>query len=416
MPKYFFILGSNPTLSAAEVSAVLDAPDKINLQDNVLIYSTGQKLEAEFLIKRLGGTIKIGEITADLVSPNAEQTFKTILGLIEPSEKKFYFGFSVYGGTYDVRPLAMAVKKHLREKGAVCRWVISRELALSSVVVEQNKLLKQGVEIIFLKKPSGWLIGRTMAVQPFKELSARDYGRPARDDRSGMLPPKLAQIMINLALPRSPSTSLERGPGGEGLAEGEGRGEVILDPFCGSGTILTEAILMGYNNLIGADISAKATEDAKKNIEWTKKRYAIRDTRYELHNQSAAELSSIIKRNSVDAIITEPYLGPQRGKFNVARIIKELEHLYSGALGEYKKILKPDGKIVMIWPVFRESHIANRTSRIAHRVFPNLLGFKIINPVPTVLRQNKTIKLTDRDTIIYGRPDQKIWREIVVLK
>ena len=42
-------------------------------------------------------------------------------------------------------------------------------------------------------------LGQTLVVQPFKVLSKRDFGRPARDDHSGMLPPKLAQIMINLA-------------------------------------------------------------------------------------------------------------------------------------------------------------------------------------------------------------------------
>jgi len=63
----------------------------------------------------------------------------------------------------------------------------------------------------------------------------------------------------------------------------------------------------------------------------------------------------------------------------------------------------------MIWPVFRISHIAQH-------ITPNINGFKIINPIPESLRQNKAIILTDRNTIIYGREQQKVWREIVILE
>src|SRR5205823_3602162 len=86
------------------------------------------------------------------------------------------------------------------------------------------------------------------AVQPFEQFSARDFGRPGRDDLSGMLPPKLAIIMINLAANDTIS--------------------VLLDPFCGSGTILSEALLLGYKNLIGSDISEKAVADTKTNLDW----------------------------------------------------------------------------------------------------------------------------------------------------
>jgi hypothetical protein len=52
----------------------------------------------------------------------------------------------------------------------------------------------------------------------------------------GMLPPKLAQIMLNLA------------------TKGE-RGLQIWDPFCGLGTTLIEAFQAGYSHLLGSDIA-----------------------------------------------------------------------------------------------------------------------------------------------------------------
>ena len=38
----------------------------------------------------------------------------------------------------------------------------------------------------------------------------------------------------------------------------------LLDPLRGSGTILTEAAVMGYQNLYGSDISRKAITDTKE--------------------------------------------------------------------------------------------------------------------------------------------------------
>lgn len=127
------------------------------------------------------------------------------------------------------------------------------------------------------------------------------------------------------------------------------------------------------------------------------------------YQQDAQKISQEIKSNSIDYIITEPYLGPQRGKIDIKKIVQELEQLYTKSLSEFSKILKPDGWIVMIWPVFRITHNVER-------ITPNIIGFQIINPIPENLRQDKRIKLTDRNTIIYGREQQKVWREIVILE
>ena len=108
-------------------------------------------------------------------------------------------------------------------------------------------------------------------------------------------------------------------------------------------------------------------------------------------------------------IITEPFLGPQRGHLDIRKITQDLENLYNQALSEFKKILKPDGTIVMLWPVFM-------TGRAPQSINPNTSGFKIINPIPGILMSYPLIKLTDRETIIYGREGQRVWREIVVLK
>jgi len=419
--KYFFVLGNNPTLSVAEISAVfcrgvghpLGCQTPLLVNKNICIFKADKKIIAQELIKKLGGTIKIGAINSEIKSLDIEKIKKQLIKIIDKKEKsgKFKFGFSYYGNDkLNLKTLGMETKKHLKEQGISCRWVTGRDRSLSSVIVEQNKLTSSGIELNIFpltkgehKGVSEVLIGQTLAVQPFKELSFRDYGRPARDDHSGMLPPKLAQIMINLAVPH-PNPPLIRG----GKDSKAGQGGVILDPFCGSGTILTEAMLMGYKNIIGSDNSKKAIEDTEKNINWIKKNYQLSTVNYQLYNKSAAQLSQILKPNTINAIITEPYLGPQRGKLNLKKIIPELKKLYSASLKEFKKILKPHSRIVIIFPVFR-------TQNTSRYITPNLNGFKVINPIPASLQNNKLIKLTNRQTIIYGREGQKVWREIVIL-
>ena len=426
--KYFFVLGINPTLSLAELAAVFNNGEFSLAQKNIAILETDQKIEAN-IIKKIGGTIKFGLIHDKTASLMAQDILKSIATFSKPEkiETKFKFGISFYGkAKVNLKILGMEFKKRLLQSGIPSRWVVSREPTLSSVVVEQNKLTTaQGAEIVIIQFDKKLFLGKTIAVQPFKELSFRDYGRPARDDYSGMLPPKLAQIMINLALASSP-------------CQGEGRGEVILDPFCGSGTILTEAMLMGYKNLIGADISDRALQDTKANIGWIEKSYELRDVSYELFHSDATKISKCLAANSVDAIITEPYLGPQRGKLEIEKIIKELEELYSRSLMEFKKILKTNGRVVMVWPVFTlslrgsasdrsnlpslslratgGSEAISRMPSLAGSLNPNLNGFTIINPIPASLQKNIFINLTARRTMVYGREQQKVWREIVVLE
>jgi tRNA G10 N-methylase Trm11 len=246
---------------------------------------------------------------------------------------------------------------------------------LSSVVVEQNKLLTKGVEIVLAADGGRTLVGHTMAVQAFKDLGKRDFGRPNRDDASGMLPPKVAQMMIN-------------------LAEIKDYNGLVLDPFCGSGTVLQEALLMGFNNVAGTDLSPKAIEDSKENIVWLKEKFALTGTKTNIFLKNATKLSESFKPESVEAIVCEPYLGPQ------------LEDLYTKALREFSKILKPHGRVVMIFPMFFGNKPIN----------PDYYKFEIKSSIPEEWKTNSLIKVTPRNTIVYGRAGQKVFREIVVLE
>ncbi len=385
--KYFFVLGSHPEISQAEIKAVFPKATVSKLTDYTLLLDSHEPLNPRETIKRLGGTIKFGLVVAELPSPNTNSVLDVVAQEIkskaEATEGKLPFGFSEYGPKrWNIKTLGMETKKELKTIEVSARWVISREATLSSVVVEQNHLLDKGAEIVLINQENKTLVGRTLAVQLFKELSFRDYGRPGRDDRSGMLPPKLAQMMINLAGLKPNGT--------------------ILDPFCGSGTVLVEARLMGQSRIYGSDISDRAIADSRENWQWLEKQLNLGPQKLDLKKISATEVSKWLPPHSVDAIITEPYLGPAGSQNNLKRTISDLNHLYSQSLQEIRKIIKPSGTVVMLWPIFIKS-------RPAGKIDPSLLGWKI---VPTD-RENT---ITKRHTLIYGRPGQKVWREIVVLK
>ena len=391
MKKYFFVLGSNPKLSLAEIRSLFPVSNW-QILDSVAAADFEDDLRVKDLMVALGGIIKIGEDFKEFSLANrralSEFVKKTIISEAHKKnlEGRFNFGFSFYGSRKlpgDFFKLALAVKKDLKNLGFSSRIVTSKEQVLSSVVVEQNKLVDSGLELCFFVDKNKVFVGKTLAVQAFKELSKRDFGRPNRDDHSGMIPPKLAQIMINIA----------RGNDSDYMEK------TILDPFCGSGTVLMEANLLGFKKIIGSDISERAVSDSQKNIEWINDLLKIEKKDIEIFQSDALLLSDKIEKESIDYIVCEPYLGPQRGFKDFDEVVEELNTLYSKSLDVFYDILKKDGRVVMIWPQFRAN---NRTWKMS----PNISKFKIESLVSEEGQQK---------TLVYGREEQKVWREIVLL-
>ncbi|MFA5175371.1 MAG: DNA methyltransferase [Patescibacteria group bacterium] len=389
--KYWFVLGREPLLSSAEIEAVFGLKN-FTLNPPVLKMSLPELPDPKDAIGNLGGTIKIGlEIGVnfgmeDILNKMAEEIKK-----IAKENGKTNFGLSCYNlnSKLPIKIWGMEIKTRLRGEVST-RFVFKNEPNLSSVTVEKNGLTgKKGIEFLIASVGDGkYDLGKTLAVQPFEELGQRDFGRPARDDASGMLPPKLAMIMINLAqIPRN---------------------AIILDPFCGSGTILTEADVIGYKNLIGADISNKAIADTKKNFEWLNKEYKpfaykkqTANNEIKLYETEIARIHEFVKPASIDAIITEPYLGkPLRGretKIELEKQANELKKLYIDAFTEFKKIIKPKGTVVIIIPKFK---YGNGWVKINCLEEIKKTGFEIIP-----FLKNQTF-------LFYHRPNQFVGREI----
>src|ERR1051325_10295195 len=194
--RYFFILGTNPVLSTAEIIALLPGRQftirEMYKQALVVEGSPDAVLDAKDLMRRLGGTIKIGTIHEEglpLTAAKLEEVMLQRLSGRVAEVGNATFGFSVYSlestkpsgraatlsGKF--RTVGMEVKRKLQLAGCAARWVKAQtRTALSSVVVAKNKMLVDGAEFVVLAKDDSMMIGTTDIVQPFEEFSEVDYG------------------------------------------------------------------------------------------------------------------------------------------------------------------------------------------------------------------------------------------------
>lgn len=402
MFTYFFILGNHPALSSAEIVSWFEARDiayaVVAAQDDFIVVETEKELPRTLLIE-LGGTSKYGVVLDSIKEKQCDAPYLATLASDARKANKWYFGFSIYPRNEKwsarMRFVGLQVKRLLKEQGIASRLVTSKGENLSSVVVQKNKLLNgQGCEIVFLRHKDRWLVGKTRAVQPFEDLGARDYGRPGRDSARGILPPKLAHMMINLSKAHPK--------------------DAVLDPFCGSGTIVQELLFLGYTKVTGSDISEQAIQDTRRNIVWLGERFSIDSSHVQLYASDVRKLPRLLSHR-VKSIITEPYLGPPlRGRESPQRIEdirEELVVLYKEAFDSFAALLEPQGRIVMVWPVFMFSH--EQIFLPQEAVVPSGT-FLLKNPLPSSL--DNVYTLLPRRTLIYGRKGQKVWREVLLFE
>ncbi|MDD4607436.1 MAG: methyltransferase domain-containing protein [Patescibacteria group bacterium] len=394
---YFFELGNTPTLSVAEILQVLNQAKieykLVNLSTDILILDLKQSILPDKLIQQLGGCVKIGQIISKAIEFKSADLAKIIQQHIKNQSNKIYFGLSNYSATkLDLKKIGLEIKNQLKNQNLNSRFVASTQPILSSVIVKKNKLVSlRGIELCFLNNN---YLGQTLAIQDFVEYGYRDFQRPERDMISGVMPPKLAKMMINLA-------NLETD-------------QTLLDPFCGCGTILQEAVVLGYKKVMGCDVDFQAIDKAQENLKWLIQKFNFNfDLDENIFQCDVRELNSKIKDNLIDAIVTEPYLGPTRQRYDLEKLIIELEELYLVAFKEFKQVLKPGGKIVMVWPIFtlgKQEFKLNILDQVTE------LDFKQLDLLPQEFKQKKDMKITSRGSIIYSRRGKGVLREILMFK
>ncbi|HSW74273.1 MAG TPA: DNA methyltransferase [Candidatus Saccharimonadales bacterium] len=260
--KSVYILGRQPAIGCAELESLLGAEHIKPVGEHAV--ASDQPLESA-LFARLGGSVKAGVILdivpyAQINQLTPKLTLLALTCAKQIDEGKIQIGISAYGvktNPAQLLALGLNIKKGLRAHKYSVRLTPNQELELSSAQVIHNHLTgERGIELLLIRNSNEIIIARTTAVQDISGYSKRDQGRPKRDAFVGMLPPKLAQTIVNLACYQLPTD----------------RNTVVLDPFCGTGVLLQEALLMGYG-VYGSDLETRMIDFSAKNLDWLSKNY-----------------------------------------------------------------------------------------------------------------------------------------------
>ncbi|MFW9920153.1 MAG: TRM11 family SAM-dependent methyltransferase [Candidatus Thorarchaeota archaeon] len=446
MTDLVFILGKNWLLSLAEMIVLLEDKGILkSLKDfskTTAIVSLSEPVRDEDIVdiqSALGGCFKVGrlietydiEVARKAFPPKGSHTKRdrdllskctwapAVWG--KPRGKKIKYGVSSYPSgeentTIDMKRFTRGVndfiKTHLLgENARRADYVIYDEpdrrdpsrsnTALWPQTISKHGLLKPpNAEILAAFTETNLYIAKTVAVYDSMLQQYRDESRPFISSEISTSP-KICRTLLTIA--------------------GAKTGDSVLDPFCGTGTLLMEAALLEMK-CIGIDLDSNAVEGAQTNLRWLGKELGTY-LDITLIKGNATDADKLVGKE-VDAIAFEPHLGPvYRGKPDTQEaidVMEELTVLYRDTLKALVKILRPDGRIAMTVPVIRAkekeitidfNQMLKGTGLQLYRFLPEkIIDDKSerprsirINPNRGALPERKRGQVVQRQVIMLGR-------------
>lgn len=378
MKKYLAVLGRQPLISVAELESLFGNVALVNkeLAEFSMLPESPRDLSGNHPnLNRLGGTQKIAE---EIREPIVE-----FLGRL-PSDGKITLGVSDYShgaNAFRAQGEALKLKRILTKMGRSVRVVPNKEAVLSSATSLHNRLFKENrIEILKVGKH----FFRVVGVQNIEAYATRDQARPARDAKVGMLPPKLAQVLIN-------------------LCGNEPEGSVLLDPFCGTGVVLQEAALMKYD-VVGSDLSERMVEYTRKNLDW-----ACRELGIQVHNPLVVQGDARLKqwKQPIDLVACETYLGPPMSlppaEIKLKEVKQECGGTILGFLKNLSKQMKTGAPITIAVPAWL-------------RADGHYERLKILDEIDNLGYNVKRFRNLGQEDLLYYRDGQVVAREIIILR
>lgn len=376
------LLGRQPKIGLAELESIFG--DVKPIGDNAALIKNNK-----VKINYLGGTLKLAEELSEIESTdwrkiNPQLTKFLLDHIAYLPQGKIKLGISLYGIRANAQQIFRAgleLKKAVRKSGRSLRFIPSNGSVLNSAQVLHNQLTKEnGIELCLIKNGQTTIIAKTTAVQDIDDYSRRDYGRPKRDAFVGMLPPKLAQIMVNLAT--------------------QGHPETILDPFCGTGVVLQEALLTG-NKVLGSDLNPKMIDYTSENLQWLQKTYPDVGVPASLEVADATSA----KWPKFTSVVSETYLGqplsglpsPQK----LAEIIRSCNTITEKFLKNLRPQLKPGSRHCIAVPAWSVGDKFKHLPALDHL---ESLGYNRVR-----------FQHSSNDDLVYHRQGQVVARELLVL-
>ena len=387
------ILGRQPALGLAELESLYGAD---NLNTVLPHVATVRKPASDIDFTRLGGSTRLAEIITTVPSTLWKDVEKQLAKSIaeiasDLPEGKLQLGFSCFGIPITAAKLnasGLTVKKIVRSHtNRSVRITPNPELELNTAQVQHNKLTgPTGIEMLVIASGQNTILARTVAVQDIDSYTLRDRGRPKRDARVGMLPPKLAQILINLAVGPTP-------PAAE---------QIILDPFCGTGVVLQESLLMGYS-VYGTDLEPRMIDYTGENLDWLNGKFTLGDTEMRIETGDAArhEWSPV-----PDFVVGETYLGrpftTKPAPDVLAQTVSEVNLILKKFLKNIHEQLPAGTRLCLAVPAWQ----------IAPDRFRHL---PLIDQMSDLGYNRVRLEHVRDDQLLYYREDQTVARELLVI-
>lgn len=330
MHTYHFQLGNTPKFSLAEISAVLRNTRVSMLQSEIATVELASDDEARAALATLGGTIKVIRELSVLEKATDQAILEIAVKTLtrEATKNKIAFGVSEIGRDHLPVFDARSIKTHLKNMGYSAQFKEGPRGGVPTALLLHKSNVQ---EIVLIGSDSGTVIGKTVAVQDIDAWTEVDRGKPYADRVKGMLPPKVARMMLNWGLGSFEKDEMP----------------VIYDPFCGSGTVLLEAIAVGQKKLIASDLDPASTWGTKENIAW----YSEVKEANIIPEVKTGDVTKVVPSKPIDLIVTEPFLGkPKPNPAKVPFIVKGLEKLYKGAFKHWTTILADKAVVVIVMP------------------------------------------------------------------
>lgn len=411
MASYAAFLGHLPHISVAELCALI--PDfrlQRIINQTVAIFETAEDLDIDDL-NLWGGTMLLAR-QVEAKNPTLKDIPRLLHEQLSTTKGKATFSLRAVGVSKDIiRDGYREGKQFLKKQGKASRYVGNERQAAATVLLHDAGILnpKEGCELCILKDEDYLWIGRTIAAQNPNAYTKRDMMKPVRDTRLGLLPPKLAQIMLNFGqwLVESKTAPEQKN---KVLKTKKRKTLTVLDPFCGMGVIPMECLLRGWT-VLASDLVERAVTGAEKNLDWLRKEEDIKkkDVPSTFWKQDAKKPFTL--KTLPDAIVTETHLGPalsdRPNQKDAAKMRTENDALQMEFLKNVAATL-PGVPVVVTWPVW---HLKTDTIFI-EKTWDHLqdLGFRAI--LPRGIESDNSHRLS----LLYRRPDQVVGREIILLQ
>lgn len=390
MTASILVLGRQPALGMAEAERLFGA-DKLTPLGMQAVVIDIPPSDIDF--KRIGGSTRLAKLLTYLPYTDWQKIEDYLVQELPKHtcclpEGKINIGLSVYG--FKISPkrvnatgltLKKAVKNPPDGEGRSARIVPNKALELNTAQVLHNHLTgPTSMELLLIRDGNRTALAQTVEVQDIEAYAARDQARPARDARVGMLPPKLAQIIINLTNPKPT--------------------QMVLDPFCGTGVILQETLLMGFM-AYGTDIEPRMTEYSTRNLAWLHKtQHTNAFNKVETGDATTYKWPEKFQRIASETYLGRPFSSEPKPEV-LREIMQDVDTIHRKFLQNVAKQTKPGFRMCIAVPAWFTKN-----------------GIKHLKTLDNLDELGYTrLRFVHADTrdLIYHRENQVVGRELVTL-